>query len=91
MNKFKELREWANLFLTIAGPIFIAWLIWSVNTKLDNQRLNIESKAAETYVSKQWYEADRAETNKRLDTISADISTIKIDLATMKGRNSRNN
>lgn len=90
-DKFKELREWLNLLLTILGPVFIAWLIWSVNQKLDNQRMSIEASTAEKYVSKQWYEADRSDTNKRLDAISADISTIKIDIATMKGRASRNN
>lgn len=85
-EKYKELREWVNLLVTILIPI----LVWMINTKLDNQRMAIEATAAKTYVSKEWYDSDRSETNKRLDGISADISTIKIDIATMKGRQSRN-
>jgi len=59
-----------------------------VDAKLDNQRLSIESRANDTFVSKQNYDSDRNETNKRLDQISADVSSIKIDIATMKGRDS---
>lgn len=90
-NKFKELREWLNLAFTFLGPVIIASLIWAVNQKLDNQRMSIEASASEKYVSKIGYESDRSDTNKRLDVISADIGTIKIDIATMKGRQSRLN
>lgn len=90
-DKFKEMREWLNLGGTLLGPIIIGSLLWAVNTKLDNQRMTIQAEAAKTYVTKEAYDADRNETNKRLDMISADISTIKIDIATMKGRQSRNN
>lgn len=88
MNKSKEIREWINLAVTIIGPAVLAWLIWSMDSKLDNQRLSIEAKANERFVAKEAYESDRTETNRRLDIISSDLSTIKIDIATMKGRDS---
>lgn len=88
-TKVKEAREWINLGVTVLGPILITWLVWSIDSKLDNQKLSIEAHVSDTYVSKTWYESDRTETNKRLDTISQSVQKIETDVATMKGRQER--
>lgn len=84
MNKFKELREWLNLALTIVGGI----LIYVANMKLDNQRLTINAETAEKYQTKAEAQSFQAMTNAKLDSISADLQTIRVDLARMQGRDS---
>lgn len=84
--------EKINLTATIIGPIvivaFLGWMEWSFNA-----RLTIDSQAkdafnAATYVPKTWYEKNQDETNRRLDSISSDVSKIQQDVATLRGEES---
>jgi len=50
----KELREWANLILTIVAVFFAGYL----NLRFSNQKLEIEAAASQRYETREGHDAD---------------------------------
>lgn len=86
MNKKPALLEWVNLIGTYVGPVIIGVLLYTYNSSQKIQRMEIEKRADESYVSKSSFDYFQQETNHRLDSIASDVSQTKQDVATIKGR-----
>lgn len=88
-EKVKEAREWVNLAVTIVGPMVIAWLLWSMNSRLQVERLEIQKESDSKYQTLS--DADRFQTltNNKLDKLADGMSAVRDDVATIKGQLAR--
>lgn len=84
-EKYKEVREWANLVVTIMMAIGL----YVLNLRLENLHQAITIESDSKYVTKNLFQMAFEDNNKHLDKIDDRLTGLQLDYARQNGRNTQ--
>lgn len=86
VNRYDKLNLMVNIIGIILIPTVGVWIWWSVNSKFQMERDAADKYNASTYLPKAWFIESQKETNGKIDGLQSDLSTVKQDVANIKGQ-----